>query len=111
MIIADKIAIMAEFGKGTLVVGAAKNDDYWYICISEGKFAANIGEHVEKDHIKETSNEIILTFTNENQMLKVMAAFTNKTFEAVLDKWMAAREAKIWVVVAMEDIKNEETSS
>lgn len=92
---ASEAKIYVEFGAGSVAVGCFKVDDPELYCVSirELAKAAPIGSIVLKvDVIHNT--EVILSFSTENQMIAVMAAFTNKSFEVVHNKWKAAQAEK-----------------
>lgn len=91
--ITSSIKVMASFGEAKVSVGAgqAKGPDgpiFWYISIKEIKNAQglSIADKVEKTNVHD-DNEIILTFTEESHMVKVMAAFTKLSDEAMLEEW------------------------
>ena len=82
------------FGHGSVVVGCneTKSGD-WYVVIRPSTAKFNPGDTV-KDEVN-FDNEIMLVFPTEKQMLTVMAAFTNKSFEEVENKWIEKLAEKI----------------
>jgi hypothetical protein len=93
----ENIRVLAEFGKGTVIIGcnrvqANEQSEFWYVSIREANKQFVPGEKVETSDILDHSSEIYLTFPSESQMLKVMAGLSNKTLEAVTEKWNASRK-------------------
>lgn len=96
----EKVKLMVDFGKGTVIVACASYkvdevDEFWYISIKEANQRFDVGQKVEKSAIMLDTNEIYLTFPSRDQMLKVMAALTNKSFEVVLEKYEEAKAKKL----------------
>lgn len=95
--ISERIKIMAEFGKGTIVIGcnriqANEASEFWYVVIKASNKLLVPGEIVEKSDVDKNTNEIYLTFPSERQMINVMAAFSNKSVESVQEKWKARKD-------------------
>jgi hypothetical protein len=82
----------AQFGMGTVSVGCNKFKDLeqWFIKIREIKEVKRVGQLLTIDEV-ELNQEIILTFPTEKQMIVVMAAFTNKTYDDVLEQFNAKK--------------------
>lgn len=96
-----------EFGKGKVSVGGYKTDfegeEYYCISIREMEDTKEVGSSVDKNSVNYANgNEIILSFPTFNQVIAVLAAFTNKSFEVVENNWKAAQAKKD----AQNDIKN-----
>lgn len=93
-----EVIVYAEFGKGKVSTGAYKvseeGEDFYCISIKEMEEALEVGNDVPKDVSRPNQNEIILSFPTENQMIAVLAAFTNKSFEVIHNKWKAAQAKK-----------------
>lgn len=93
------VVVYAEFGKGKISVGAFRheNDGELFYCLSIREIgeAKEVGSSLDKNEVEfVNANEIILSFPTENQMIAVLAAFTNKSFEVVDNKWKAAQAKK-----------------
>jgi len=99
------ITHILHFGTGTLCIGCAKVEDFWYVSIRPVKEAKAVGEKLTKDDVDDNGIETYLTFPSEEQMLKVYAALGQKTYEVVKEKWDAAFQAKE-LVMTWEEIKN-----
>jgi len=93
MTMAAEAKVYSEFGYGGLSVGGFKIPDpeMWCISIKEMKDKKEIGSSVDKDAEVVGSTQIILSFPTENQMIAVLAAFTNQSFEVVDNKWKASQ--------------------
>jgi len=87
--------IYAGFGAGSVAVGCFKVDDPELYCVSIGELAkaAPIGSIVLKVDVVHNT-EVVLSFPTEDQMIAVMAAFTNKSFEVVHNAWKAKQAEK-----------------
>ena len=93
--------MFAAFGEGNICVGCnkVKSKDIYFVAIKELKETHQIAEPVNNEDVV-YNQEIILTFPTQTQMLSVMAAFTNKTYEQMLEKWnlaLAKSEAREWI--------------
>jgi len=102
--------VIIQFGTGTLNMGCAKckgEPDQWYIAIRP-KIGppAVVGESIETKDFDD-SQEIILTFPTEKQMLIVKGAFVNKSYEETKEAWDKAQADKeetfAWNVVTKAD--------
>ena len=96
---------LVQFGTGTVSVGCNKfkfkdgEPEQWYIKIHEIKDLGKpkrVGEHLEDEDVNKSGSYIMLTFPTEKQMLIVMAAFGNKTYEAIKDNWNKAASEREW---------------
>lgn len=83
------VQIGVLFGYGSTSVGCikAKDSNDYYVVIRPTIKTFNVGDILSNDDVN-YNNEFILVFPTEKQMLSVMAALTNKTFEEIKIKWI-----------------------
>lgn len=99
-----------QFGTGTLACGCKKIDgppEQWVIVLRPKLGApAVVGSNIEvKDF--DDSQEIILTFPTEKQMLTVKGALVNRSYEETKEAWDKAQAEKAenfaWNVIVKAD--------
>lgn len=91
-------SIICEFGNANLAVDCAQAKDIYYVVIRNLKNEGEkVGDIIPKEKELNCDNEIYLVFPNEFQMISVMAAFGNKTYEQVKEKWDNREIKKEWV--------------